>query len=138
MPLGMLKLWCLCGQVRIEVAKRPDFVNECNCMLCSKSGAQWAYFHPSDVSVVGTTTGYRREDKADPAAEIHFCAQCGSTTHFILTPSAVAKFGTSQIGVNVRLADGKDLAGIELRYPDGRAWPGKGAFGYVQEARMIG
>jgi len=138
MTLGMLKLSCLCGQVRVEIAKRPDFINECNCMLCSKSGARWAYFHPSEVSVVGTTTGYRRDDKEDPAAEIHFCAHCGSTTHFVLTPSAVAKFGNSQVGVNARLADETDLAGIELRYPDGRAWPGKGAFFYIQEARIIG
>ena len=42
------------------------------------------------------------------------------------------------MGVNMRLADEKDLVGIELRYPDGRTWPGKGAFGYVQEARIIG
>jgi hypothetical protein len=133
----MLKLSCLCGRVRIESLKRPDFVNACNCTLCSKSGAWWAYFQPSDVSVVGSTKGYRREDKEDPAAEIHFCANCGSTTHFTLTPSAVTKFGNSQIGVNVRLADERDLAGIELRYPDGRAWPGKGAFGYVREARIL-
>jgi hypothetical protein len=137
MAFGMLKLSCLCGQVRIEIPKRPDFINECNCTLCSKSGARWAYFHPSEVSVVGTTNGYSREDKEDPAAEIRFCANCGSTTHFVLTASAVSKFGNSQMGVNMRLADEKDLAGIELRYPDGRAWPGKGAFGYVQEARII-
>jgi hypothetical protein len=42
------------------------------------------------------------------------------------------------MGVNMRLADEKDLAGIELRYPDGRAWSGKGAFSYVQEAGIIG
>jgi hypothetical protein len=107
-------------------------------VLCSKSGARWAYFHPSDVIVVGTTTGYSREDKEYPAAEIHFCTNCGSTTHFSLTASAVSKFGNVQMGVNMRLADEKDLAGIELRYPDGRAWSGKDAFGYVQEARIIG
>jgi hypothetical protein len=48
--------------------------------------------------------------------------------------SAVSKFGNVQIGVNMRLADEKDLTGIELRY----AWSGKGGFGYVQEARIIG
>jgi len=115
----MLKLSCLCGRVRIEIPKRPDFINECNCTLCSKSGARWAYFHPSEVIVVGTTKGYSREDKEDPAAEIHFCANCGSTTHFILTASAVSKFGNGQMGVNMRLADEKDLVGIELRYPGG-------------------
>ncbi|TPG43430.1 aldehyde-activating protein [Sphingomonas koreensis] len=134
----MLKLSCLCGRVRLELAKRPDFVNACNCTLCSKSGAHWSYFHPSDVDIAGTTSGYRREDKDDPAANVHFCGTCGSTTHFTLTESAVAKFGNSQIGVNMLLANERDLAGIELRYPDGLAWSGGADFGYVREARIIG
>ena len=134
----MPKLFCLCGQVRIQVPNRPDFINECNCTLCSKSGARWAYFHPDDVVIEGTTRGYSRDDKEDAAAEVRFCADCGSTTHFVLTPSAVAKFGNVQMGVNMRLADDKDLAGTELRYPDGRAWSGVGGFTYVQDARIIG
>jgi hypothetical protein len=124
--------------VRVTAAKRPDYVNECNCTLCSKSGARWAYFHPSEVEVEGPTKGYSRDDKDDPACEIRFCANCGSTTHFVLTPSAVAKFGNVQLGVNVRLADDDQLAGVELRYPDGRGWSGAGGFGYVQESRIIG
>ncbi len=134
----MLNLSCLCGQVRIETARQADFVNECNCTLCSKSGARWAYFDPSEVRVEGATKGYSRDDKTDPAAEIHFCANCGSTTHFVLTASAVAKFGNIQMGVNVRLADEKDLAGLELRYPDGLAWSGSGEFVYLRESRILG
>ena len=134
----MLELFCHCGQIRIGIQKPPDYVNECNCTLCCKSGARWAYFHPSEVSVEGAAKGYRRSDKDDPAAEIHFCANCGSTTHFTLTASAAATFGNDVVGVNMRLADEKDLAGVELRYPDGRAWSGAGDFGYVQEARIIG
>ncbi len=134
----MLNLHCLCGQIRIQTSKRPDFINECNCTLCSKAGARWAYFHPSDVVIEGTTKGYQRDDKENPAAEIQFCANCGSTTHFVLTESAVAKFGNVQMGVNMRLADETDLTGIELRFPDGRAWLGKGGFGYAQPAQIIG
>jgi hypothetical protein len=134
----MLKLSCLCGQVRVQTSQRPDFINECNCTLCSKTGARWAYFHPRDVVIDGPTNGYQRQDKADPAAEIRFCARCGATTHFILTAHAIAKFGNVQLGVNMLLADEADLAGIELRYPDGRAWPGHGGFGHVREARIIG
>jgi hypothetical protein len=134
----MLKLSCLCGQIRVAIEKQPDFIHECNCTLCSKSGARWAYFHPSQVSVEGTTQGYSRDDKDDPATQIRFCATCGATTHFVLTESAVAKFGNSQMGVNMLLADESDLAGVELRYPDGRAWSGAGEFGYVREARIIG
>jgi hypothetical protein len=134
----MLNLSCLCGRVRIRIDKRPDHINECNCLLCSKTGARWAYFHPSEVRVEGGTSFYCREDKDDPAAEIRFCAGCGSTTHFTLTATAVSRFGNSLIGVNMRLADERGLAGIELRYPDGRAWSGEGAFGYVREARILG
>lgn len=134
----MLKLTCLCGRVRLELARRPDFINECNCTLCGKSGARWAYFQPSEVSVEGATRTYVREDKDDPAAEVHFCESCGSTTHFGLTESAIAKFGNVQAGVNMLLADEGDLAGIELRYPDGRNWSGGPDFGYVREARIIG
>lgn len=134
----MLNLSCHCGQIRVKIEKRPDHVNECNCTLCSKTGARWAYFHPSEVSVEGVTSGYCRDDKSEPAAMVRFCANCGSTTHFTLTESAVAKFGNSMMGVNMRLADERDLAGVELRYPDGQAWAGEGAFGYVREAQIIG
>jgi hypothetical protein len=134
----MLKVTCLCGQIRIEIKHKPEFVHECNCTLCRKSGALWAYVHPSEARVEGTTKGYSRNDKDDPAAEIQFCDTCGSTTHFTLTASVVSKFGNSQMGVNMRLADEQDLAGVELRYPDGQAWAGNGDFDYVREARIIG
>ncbi|WP_419827341.1 GFA family protein [Sphingomonas sp.] len=134
----MLRLSCHCGQVRLELATRPDYIHACNCSLCAKSGARWSYLHPCDVTVAGPTNRYSRSDKADPAAEIRFCARCGSTTHFVLTAAAAAKFGNGVAGVNMRLADEDDLAGLELRYPDGRAWSGEGAFGYVREARILG
>lgn len=134
----MLDTSCLCGAVRLSAAKRPDAVYECNCTLCRKTGAQWGYFHPSEVTVDGTTQGYSRADKADPNALVRFCGTCGATTHFELTASAAARFGNSLMGVNLRLADEAALAGLELRFPDGRAWSGEGEFGFVREAHVIG
>jgi hypothetical protein len=134
----MIQLSCHCGQIHLRLHKRPDYINACNCSLCSKSGAHWAYFHPSEVGVDGAAETYSRGDKPDPAAAVHFCGQCGSTTHFTLTASAVAQHGNVQMGVNMLLADESDLAGIELRYPDGRAWSGGSDFGYVRPARILG
>lgn len=133
-----MTITCLCGQVRVTTAKRPDFLHECNCTLCSGTGARWGYFQPAEVSVEGPTKGYSRQDKGEPNAQVHFCPTCGSTTHFVLTDSAVAKFGNGVMGVNLRLADESELAGIELRYPDGRAWPGAGDFTYVRAPRTLG
>jgi hypothetical protein len=134
----MINLACLCGQARIKLEKRPDYIHECNCTLCSKTGARWGYFHPSEVSVEGPAKGYCRDDKDDPNAEVRFCPTCGVTTHFVLTESAASRFGDSLMGVNMWLADLADLDGIELRFPDGKSWSGQGEFAYVREARKLG
>lgn len=42
------------------------------------------------------------------------------------------------MGVNMLLADEHELAGVELRFPDGRAWTGAGDFTYFRETRIIG
>lgn len=134
----MLTLSCHCGEISVRINKKPDFIFECNCTLCSKSGARWAYLHPSEVEVTGVGATYRRTDKPDPAADLNFCPTCGSTTHFTLTESAVAKYGNTQTGVNMRLAKEADLAGIELHYPDGQAWSGEGDFTYVRPSEVLG
>jgi hypothetical protein len=132
-----ITLSCLCGAVTVATQTRPAFIHDCNCTLCTKSGARWGYFHPDEVAVAGQTRGYSRDDKDSPNAQIRFCPKCGATTHFVLTEGAVAKFGNTMMGVNMRLADPGDLAGIELRYPDGRSWPGEGDFTYVSEPRTL-
>ena len=133
-----MQLSCACGQVRVTVEARPEFLHECNCSLCRKSGARWGYFHPSQVTVAGETRGYARQDKEDAAVEVRFCPTCGATTHFVLTQSGVARFGNVQLGVNMGLAEERELAGVELRYPDGQAWSGAGEFGYVRAPRVLG
>lgn len=129
---------CFCGAVQVTTARKPEFVHACNCDLCRKAGARWGYFEPAEVTVEGSSSSYIRHDKAETGVAIHFCHQCGSTTHFCLTEAAVRKHGNVTLGVNVALADEAELAGIELRYPDGKAWSGEGPFGYVRASRTIG
>ena len=87
--------------------------------------------------MAGSTKGYCRTDKTDPAVEVHFCIECGTTTHFVLTERARSKLGSTLIGVNMWLADERDLRGVEVRYPNGQDWSGVGGFGYVREPRII-
>ncbi|WP_234036225.1 GFA family protein [Porphyrobacter sp. YT40] len=133
-----MTLTCLCGAVCVTTARRPEFIHACNCDMCRKAGARWGYFDPAEVEVSGPTARYQRRDKAEAGAEVHFCPDCGSTMHFRLTAAAVAKHGDVMAGVNMGLADDADLAGIELRYPDGKAWSGEGAFGFYRKPEVIG
>ena len=133
-----MRLACHCGAVAVRIAQSPEYVHECNCSLCRKSGALWGYFNPSDVHVDGPTRGYTRPDKASAGASVRFCERCGCTTHFTLTEAAIAAFGNTMAGVNMRLAEEADLAGVERRSPDGRAWAGDGAFSYVRGPHRMG
>lgn len=133
-----MTLTCLCGSVRIETDQSPAFAHRCNCDLCRKSGATWAYFHPDAVRVEGATRGFVRTDKAEPSARLHSCETCAATSHFRLTQEAAARHGDTMMGVNLMLAEESDLAGIELRFPDGRGWDGAGEFGYVREPQTLG
>jgi len=132
-----MTLNCKCGAVTLEVARKPDFIHECNCTLCTGAVARWGYYHPDEVAVGGTTSGHRRTDKPTANAEVHACRTCEATTHFVMTEEVIALHGNTMMGVNMWLADPADLAGVEVRYPDGLAWSGQGEWEYVREATVL-
>jgi hypothetical protein len=126
---------CHCGAVSVRIAHAPEYLNECNCSLCDSHGVWWGYFDPAQVNVTGETRIYTRVDRDDPAVTLHFCGTCGCTTHWTLLPAFVEKIGEdNRMGVNMRLFERGDLAGLELRYPDGQNWDGVGQWGFVREA----
>ncbi|EAQ96842.1 hypothetical protein [Congregibacter litoralis] len=61
-----------------------------------------------------------------------------ATTHFDLNDDFKASNPTvDQIGVNMKLFESSDLKGVEVRYPDGMNWSGKGPFSYRRSAMVI-
>jgi hypothetical protein len=129
---------CLCGAVSVTIDAKPAFINDCNCSLCRKTGGAWGYFAPASVTASGETATYSRADKSSPAVDIHSCTSCGTTTHWTRTDAFIAQYQTNDmVGVNMRLFDPEDLTGVEVRYPDGKAWTGGDSFGYRRAALTI-
>ena len=108
---------CHCGRVTIRVPGRPDYLNACNCTLCTKMGGLWGYFPRSQVAIVGETRSYVRADESEPYLGTHFCGHCGATTHW----APLADDAADRMGVNMRLFEPEELAGIEVRYGDRRS-----------------
>jgi hypothetical protein len=130
---------CLCGAVSVTIKAAPEFINDCNCSLCRKAGAAWGYFPSSSVTTIGTTVPFIRRDKVNPGVEVHSCASCDTTTHFVLTDSFKAQNPSADVvGVNMRLFDPSELNGVEVRYPNGKDWPGEGPYRYRRAALTIG
>ena len=74
----MLEGSCLCGRVRWRFDAVPDGATACNCTLCRRYGALWAYDYENErIRIAGPTTTYTRAGSTDPSLEIHFCPTCG-------------------------------------------------------------
>jgi hypothetical protein len=111
----MIEASCHCGAVRIQVAERPPRLTSCNCSICRRLGTLWAYYHPSQVTVIagaGTTVPYVHGDRT---LEFHHRPTCGCVTHW----EAVQKEGASKMGLNARLMDPADIADVPIRHFDG-------------------
>ena len=109
---------CHCGAVRITIPAAPDYINECNCSLCIKHGASWGYFKRCEIEVKGDRIGkYVHPRMSDPFVQLHFCANCGCSTHCVAIDDAV-----DWACVNSRLFEPEDMAMVEVRFPDGRGW----------------
>lgn len=108
---------CACGRVTLELPRRPDYINICNCGLCRPTGTACGYYAPDELTVSGETREFQRDDLDDVWLIQHFCPDCGSATHW--TPTERAPPG--RIGVNMRLFPQDELSDVEVRYQDGRA-----------------
>lgn len=70
---------CLCGDAGWKLKGDPGSITACNCTLCRRYGALWAYDYENErIALSGATRTFTRPGKADPALEIHFCPTCGS------------------------------------------------------------
>lgn len=98
----MLKGICHCGEVCWTLDAMPESITACNCTICRRYGALWAYeYIGHDIRTTGKTNTYRRLDGG--AIDFHFCAVCGCVTHYIRT--AAGDDGRYRTAVNVRLTE---------------------------------
>ena len=124
----MLEATCHCGAVGIEVEAPPARLTECNCSVCGRLGALWAYYTNAQARVVrGQTVVYSWGDKN---IAFHHCPICACTTHYTgLGPEALDRLAVNARllplaePVPVRRFDGRD-SWTALEH-DGRwPWPG--------------
>ncbi len=114
----MLTGSCHCGASHWTLAGDPGPVTACNCTLCRRYGALWAYDYENErIRVLGPTSSYTRKGKEAPALEILFCPHCGCVLCWRglrLEPD-----GRRRIAVNVRLSEPYDVAGLPIDHFDG-------------------
>ena len=108
---------CHCGKATIRLPRRPDYVNHCNCTLCTKTGFQGVYFPSEELAIEGEFDAYVRSD-ITPYMQTLRCSSCGIVTHW----EPLDEPPHERMGVNARLLDPAVLEGVEIRHVDGASW----------------
>jgi hypothetical protein len=49
----MIEASCHCGSVKIDLPRKPRTLTDCNCSICRRYGARWAYYQAAEVRVRG-------------------------------------------------------------------------------------
>lgn len=114
----MLTGTCHCGGAAWTLVGDPGGITACNCTLCRRYGALWAYDYEDErITLTGATSTFRRVGKADPALEIVFCPTCAGVLAWRgLRPEPD---GRRRMAVNVRLAQPEAVADLPIDTFDG-------------------
>ena len=109
---------CHCGGAHWLLEGDPGSVTACNCTLCRRYGALWAYDYEDErVRLIGPSVAYTRVGKADPALEIRFCPTCGCVLGW--RGLRVDAEGRRRMAVNVRLGPPEVVAALPIDHFDG-------------------
>jgi hypothetical protein len=111
MPAGS----CHCGAVRVEMDEKPLSVTACNCSICSRYAALWAYFSRRQVRVLCAPDAISTYLWGDRDIAFCHCRICGCVTHW----ESVDKNGESRVAVNARILPPEESASIPVRRFDG-------------------
>ena len=110
----MIEGSCHCGAVRWRFSRVPESATSCNCTVCRRYGALWAYDYEGEgIDVSGPTQRYIRGE----AIEFHFCPNCGCVA--FCRARKLGEAGRRRIAVNLRLAEPGPVAPIPIDHFDG-------------------
>ncbi|HEY1752769.1 MAG TPA: GFA family protein [Caulobacteraceae bacterium] len=111
----MIEGSCHCGAVRWRYEGALDGATACNCTVCRRYGALWAYGHDGeDVHVTGPTSAYVWNRRS---LGFHFCPACACVVAW--RAAEADGEGRRRSAVNLRLAEPADVAHIPLDHFDG-------------------
>jgi len=111
----MLSASCHCGAVRMEIHELPETITECNCSICHRYGARWAYYTPQQVNIICKPDAFSTYIWGDKFIAFCHCNTCGCVTHY----ESLDQEKHPRIAVNTRSMPQDATASIPVRKFDG-------------------
>lgn len=105
---------CHCGNTEIVANRVPEQITTCNCSICRRYGALWAYYKPEEVSIKFNEAESKFYIWGDREVKFHHCTTCGCLTHYITTEKCSERI----FAINTRMSDPSLIAAIPVREVD--------------------
>ena len=117
MALQDLNGSCHCGAIAYTVELDPAAAISCNCSICSRLGAVWAFAPKAKFRL--TKGEGRQGDYQFNKHVLHyrFCPTCGIESY----AEGKGQDGSEQVGINLRCVQGIDVAKLNPKQVDGRS-----------------
>ena len=111
----MLCADCHCGRVRIEVVGPPEFLVDCNCAICRRVGALWAFYDLRTARIEGAAEHAAGYIWGPKTINTFHCRHCGCVTHWEpLNPETDSRFA-----INARLLVPSAIVDVKVRRFEG-------------------
>lgn len=109
---------CHCGSVRIEMQRQIRKLTRCNCSICRRFGALWAYQQRQAILVTDEQHTLKSYRWGQGRLEFFHCSCCGCVTHYDHTERRTD--GSDMSAVNMRnIDDPARIARLPVRLLDG-------------------
>ncbi len=108
---------CHCGTVAYEVEVDLSGALKCNCSICTKLGAVWAFAPRSKFKLKSGIDALGDYQFGKKHLHHRHCTRCGIETF----AEGTAPDGTATVGINLRCLDGIDVDELSPRLWDGRS-----------------
>ena len=111
----MIRASCHCGAVVMEADAPPRSVTSCNCSICRRYAALWAYYTRAHARLVKGSDRVSAYVWNDKVIEFYHCRDCGCCTHY----ESAEKNDDSRFTINARCFAPEALALVPVRHLDG-------------------
>lgn len=111
----MVTASCHCAAVRLEISQLPATVTDCNCSICRRYGALWAYYTRDQVRLDAEPEALGVYRWGDRTIEFRHCRHCGCVTHY----ESIDKYARSRIAINARMFPPEVAQSLPVRHFDG-------------------
>lgn len=78
MAAKALKSTCHCGAITVIVPDQPEEINECQCTICRRYAAAWAYYKVNEIKFdMKEGAKVSQYIWGDKEKSFNFCENCG-------------------------------------------------------------